>query len=65
VAGRVDIAVTRVGDTTGASGSGLLAALLFDAVAPGAADLVATATANGPGGGPIPVAVPPVSVTVR
>ncbi len=64
-AGRVDIAVTRVGDTTGASGSGLLAAVLFDAVAPGSADLIATATANGPGGGPIPITVPPVAVTVR
>jgi hypothetical protein len=64
-AGRVDIAITRVGDTTGASGSGLLAAVLFDAVAPGAADLIATATASGPGGAPIPVVVPPVAVTVR
>ena len=33
--GRVDIAITRRGDQTGASGSGLLAALLFDAVGPG------------------------------
>ena len=34
-AGRVDIAITRTGDQAGASGSGLLAALLFDAVGPG------------------------------
>ena len=33
--GRVDIAITRAGDQTGASGAGLLAALIFDAVAPG------------------------------
>ena len=33
--GRVDIAVARSGDQAGASGSGLLAALLFDAVGPG------------------------------
>jgi general secretion pathway protein D len=64
-AGRIDIAFTRVADTTGASGSGLLTAVLFDAVAPGAADLTATATASGPGGGPIPVSVPPVAVMVR
>jgi general secretion pathway protein D len=63
--GRIDIAVTRVGDTTGASGSGLLAAVLFDAIAPGAADLTATATASGPGGTPIMVSIPPVAVTVR
>jgi type II secretory pathway component GspD/PulD (secretin) len=64
-AGRVDIAVTRVGDTTGASGSGLLAAVLFDAVAPGAAELITTATASSPAGTPIPVVIPPVAVTVR
>jgi len=64
-AGRVDIAITRVGDTTGASGSGLLAAVLFDAVAPGSAELIATGTAAGPGGAPIPVTIPPVAVTVR
>ena len=31
----VDIAVTRTADQAGASGAGLLAALLFDAVGPG------------------------------
>ena len=36
-AGRVDIAIARTGDQVGATGSGLLAALLFDAVAPGSA----------------------------
>lgn len=64
-AGRVDVAITRVGDSTGASGVGLLAAVLFDAIAPGAADLTATATANGPGGTQIPLVIPPVVVTVR
>ena len=34
--GRVDIAITRTSDQTGASGAGLLAALLFDAVGPAA-----------------------------
>jgi general secretion pathway protein D len=63
--GRIDIAVTRVGDTTGASGSGLLAAVLFDAVGPGAADLTASATASAPGGAPLTVSIPPVAVTVR
>ena len=64
-AGRVDIAITRTGDSTGASGAGLLAAVLFDAAAPGAADITATATASGPGGTAVPVVVPPVAVTVR
>jgi Cohesin domain len=63
--GRIDIAVTRVGDTTGASGAGLLAAVLFDAVGPGNAEITATATASGPGGTPIMISIPPVAVTVR
>ncbi len=64
-AGRIDIAVARTGDTTGASGAGLLAAILFDAVAAGAGNLSATGTAAAPGGATIPVTVSPVTVTVR
>jgi type II secretory pathway component GspD/PulD (secretin) len=64
-AGRIDIAVTRTADTTGASGAGLLAAVLFDAVAAGAGNLTATGMASTPGGTPIPVTVAPVTVTVR
>jgi general secretion pathway protein D len=63
--GRIDIAITRTGDTTGASGSGLLAAVLFDAVAAGSANLTANATAGSPEGSPISVTIPPVTVTVR
>ena len=33
--GRVDITIARPADSTGASGTGLLGAVLFDAVAPG------------------------------
>ena len=40
--GRLDIAIVRPGDTTGVAGTGLLAALLFDAVAPGPANLTVT-----------------------
>jgi type II secretory pathway component GspD/PulD (secretin) len=64
-AGRIDIAVTRTGDTTGASGAGLIAAILFDAAAPGSANLTATATVSTPDGAQVPVTVPPVAVTVR
>ena len=38
-AGRIDIAITRPGDQTGAVGSGLLAAMLFEPVATGTATL--------------------------
>ena len=41
--GRVDITITRASDATGASGTGLLGAVLFDAVAPGTATLSSAA----------------------
>jgi general secretion pathway protein D len=64
-AGRVDIAVTRSGDQAGASGSGLLAALLFDAVGPGNSLIQVSGVASNPEGGAIPLQFSPVSVTVR
>jgi len=64
--GRVDIAIVRPGDMTGVAGSGLLAALLFEPVAAGQANLTVTATATAPGGTPVPLQFAPVpSVTVR
>ena len=66
VAGRIDIAITRTGDVTGVAGTGLLAALLFDAVGAGAANLSVTASATGPGGMPVQLQYAPVQVvTVR
>jgi hypothetical protein len=65
-AGRIDIAVVRTEDATGVAGTGLLAALVFDAVGGGAANLVVTGTATAPGGTPASLALAPVSaVTVR
>ena len=64
-AGRVDIAITRTGDQTGASGAGLIAALLFDAVAPGSAIVSASGVASTPEGGPVTMQFSPVTVTVR
>jgi general secretion pathway protein D len=64
--GRIDIAILRTGDTTGVAGTGVLAALIFDAIAPGPANLSVTGTATAPGGAQLPLtfAAPP-SVTVR
>jgi general secretion pathway protein D len=62
--GRVDIVVLRTGDTTGASGTGLLAGLLFDAIGPGPANLSITGTAAGPTGAAIPVQFAPVPAVV-
>jgi hypothetical protein len=63
--GRVDIAVTRGGDQTGASGSGLIAALLFDAVGPGSSLIQVSGVANNPEGAPVALQFSPVTVMVR
>lgn len=65
VAGRVDLAITRTGDSAGASGAGLLAALVFDAIGPGNSLIQVNGVANTPEGAPIPLQFNPVSVTVR
>ncbi len=64
-AGRVDITITRGADGTGASGTGLLANLLFDAIAPGAATLTVSGAATGPGATPMGLQFRPVAVTVQ
>ena len=65
VAGRVDIAITRSGDQAGASGTGLLAALLFDAVGTGNAIIQVSGVANTPEGSPVTLQFAPAAVTVR
>jgi hypothetical protein len=63
--GRVDITITRAADATGASGTGLLGAVLFDAVAPGSATLTVAGTATGPGGTPMGLQFRPVTVAIQ
>jgi hypothetical protein len=62
---RIDITIVRSADATGASGTGLLAAVLFEAIAPGPALLSLSGTANGPGGTPMGLRFTPVTVTVQ
>jgi general secretion pathway protein D len=62
---RIDISLARGSDATGASGTGVLAAVLFDAVAPGAATLTLSGTATGPGGTGMGLRFTPVTVTVQ
>jgi general secretion pathway protein D len=62
--GRIDIAVVRTGDATGVAGTGLLAALVFDAVGGGAANLSVTGTATAPGGTPASLQIAPVSAVM-
>jgi general secretion pathway protein D len=63
--GRVDIAIVRMGDKTGATGTGLLGALIVDAVGPGSSNIQATGVASTPEGGAVPLQFSPVTVTVR
>ena len=53
--GRVDIAIVRTGDQTGVAGTGLLAAIVFDAVGGGPANLTITGAATAPRGTPVPL----------
>ena len=63
--GRVDITIARPADSTGASGTGLLGAVLLDAVAPGISTLTLSGSATGPGGTAMGLQFRPVSVTVQ
>jgi general secretion pathway protein D len=64
--GRLDIAIVRPGDTTGVAGTGLLAALLFETVGPGPANLAINGSASAPGGAPVMLQFAPVPmITVR
>ena len=63
--GRVDLAFVRTGDKVGASGSGLLAALQFDAVGSGSSQLTISGVLTNPTGGSIQVQFLPASVVVR
>jgi type II secretory pathway component GspD/PulD (secretin) len=62
---RVDITLVRTADATGASGTGLLAAVLFDAIAPGPNTFTLSGTATGPGGAPMGLRFTPVTITVQ
>jgi general secretion pathway protein D len=63
--GRIDLTFVRTGDANGASGSGLLAAIQFDAVAAGNSALTLSGVASNPTGGAIPLQFVPASVVVR
>jgi type II secretory pathway component GspD/PulD (secretin) len=63
--GRVDLTVVRNGDAVGATGSGLIAAVMFEPVAAGSTTITAAGAASGPGGAPVTVQAAPASVTVK
>ncbi len=63
--GRIDLVVTRPGDEAGASGDGLLAGLVFEAVAAGSTQITLTGVASDPAGRPLAARFVPASVTIR
>ena len=65
VAGRIAITGIRIDDAVGASGAGLMAAVLFDAVGVGSATLVTSGTASTPSGAPIALVFTQATVTVQ
>jgi len=63
--GRIDITLVRTGDTTGAAGAGMLAAIVFDAVGAGDSALGLGGIVSLVGGSPAPVQFAPATVTVK
>ncbi len=63
-AGRIDLTITRTGDVIGAAGTGTLAAVIFEAVAPGAVNFRVSGVASGPSG-TVPLQFVPAAVTVK
>jgi general secretion pathway protein D len=63
--GRIDIVIARPGDKTGASASGLLAALLIEPITAGTGAFSVSGSATIPGGAPAALQVLPAGITVR
>ena len=63
--GRIAIVITRPGDKTGASTSGLLAALLVEPLAAGTGSLAVSGSASVPGGDAAALQFFPAGITVR
>jgi general secretion pathway protein D len=63
--GRIDLTFVRTGDAVGASGSGLLGSITFDAVGAGTSQLTISGVATSPTGASIPLQFSPATVVVR
>jgi type II secretory pathway component GspD/PulD (secretin) len=63
--GRVDITISRSGDSTGATGTGLLSAVVFEPIAAGTASLSLSGSGTGPGGTSMSLQFRPVTVTIQ
>lgn len=63
--GRVDLTCLRPGDQVGATGTGLVATLVFEAIAPGQSAITPAGVASNPEQGSIGLQLVPAAVTVR
>ena len=63
--GRLDLALTRAADPTGAFGTGLIAAVVFEAIGSGLATLTPSGLGLTPGGAPLALNFEPATVIVR
>lgn len=63
--GRIDLVVTRPGDTAGAAGNGVLASVIFEAIGPGTSQIGVSGIALGATGLSIPLQVTPATVIVK
>ena len=63
--GRVDLTALRPGDQVGATGTGLLATLIFEAIAPGQSSITPTGVASTPEQGNLGLQLVSAAVTVR
>jgi len=63
--GRIDLAVTRPGDTVGATGNGLLATIVFEAIGPGQSQIAVAGVAMSAAGQQVALQLVPATVTVK
>ena len=63
--GRVDLVAARPGDPLGAAGSGVLAAVIFEALGAGEATLVPSGLGLTPAGGPLELDFTPADAVIR
>ena len=64
-AGRVDITALRPGDKVGATGTGLVATLVLEAIAPGQSAVTPSGVASNPEQGSVGLLLVPATVTIR
>lgn len=63
--GRIDLVITRPGDKVGATGNGLLASILFEAIGPGQSQIALAGVAMSATGQQVPLQLVPATVTVK